>query len=93
MISVGKLLGPLPPRLGRLVLIVAATGFVAVLGSALLADDAPTWFGALTALGLVTVAKTVSLRIRIGSEQFMFAWGEAALVVIFGLLAPEWIAP
>jgi diguanylate cyclase (GGDEF)-like protein len=44
-------------------------------------------------VGLVAVAKTVTLRLRVGSERFMFAWGEAALVVIFGLLEPAWVAP
>jgi diguanylate cyclase (GGDEF)-like protein len=75
------------------VLAVAAAGTVVVVASVALAGPLPNLFRLLTAVGLVVVAKTVTLRLRIGSERFMFAWGEAALVVIFGLLSLAWIAP
>jgi diguanylate cyclase (GGDEF)-like protein len=87
------LLDPLPIRLRRWVLAVAAAGIATVAVSVALADSLPGIFPTLTAVGLVLVAKTVTLRLRIGSERFMFAWGEAALVVILGLLPLPWIAP
>jgi diguanylate cyclase (GGDEF)-like protein len=88
-----NLLDPLPIRLRRWVLAVAAVGIVTVAVSVALADSLPDLLATLTAVGLVVVAKTVTLRLRIGSERFMFAWGEAALVVILGLLPLPWIAP
>lgn len=72
---------------------MAAAGIATVAVSVVLAGSLPDLFPALTAVGLVVVAKTVTLRLRIGSERFMFAWGEAALVVILGLLPLPWIAP
>ncbi|HEX2418706.1 MAG TPA: hypothetical protein VHJ83_11385, partial [Micromonosporaceae bacterium] len=81
----------LTPRLRRWVIPVVLAGPAAVGISVVLATPPPNLSRLVTAVGLVAVAKTVTLRLRIGSERFMFAWGEAALVVSFGLLEPAWI--
>ncbi|MGH3662028.1 MAG: putative bifunctional diguanylate cyclase/phosphodiesterase, partial [Micromonosporaceae bacterium] len=83
----------LPPRVRRWVLAVTLSGVGLVGASVALAPQPPSALEVMTAVGLVVVAKTVTLRIRIGSERTVFAWGEAALVVIFGLLHPAWVAP
>jgi len=57
------------------------------------AGSVPPVMRLVTAVGLVAAAQAVPLRIRIGSERSTFTWGEAALVILFGILSPAWIAP
>jgi diguanylate cyclase (GGDEF)-like protein len=82
-----------PARLRRSVFAVLVCGFgVAGVGLAY-AGGVPPVMRLVTAVGLVAAAQAVPLRIRIGSERSTFTWGEAALVILFGILSPAWIAP
>ncbi len=74
-------------------LLVGVLGLGVVAASLAFNSEPPPPLAAVTAVGLVAAARTVTLRIRIGSERVVFAWGEAAVVVAFGLLAPGWVAP
>ncbi|MQA25096.1 MAG: EAL domain-containing protein [Micromonosporaceae bacterium] len=87
-----QVLGPLPPRLRRWVFVVLALGLLVVGVSLALATSVPA-VSVVTAAGFVAAAKTIHLRIRIGSEGTSFTWGETALVIALALLSPPWIAP
>ncbi|MGH3737955.1 MAG: putative bifunctional diguanylate cyclase/phosphodiesterase [Micromonosporaceae bacterium] len=91
MTTVREALRQLPTRLRRRVGVVVLVGLVAAGVSAALASALPSWLAAVTAVGLVAAAQVVELRIRIGSERHSFGWGEAALVIVFGLVSTAWV--
>jgi diguanylate cyclase (GGDEF)-like protein len=80
----------------RVQVVVVAVSLVALVvtvaaGLAVAQQPLPTGWQLLLLLALLPIAEVPLLHVRFGGDRFSFTWGEAAIVIGFSMVSPEWV--